>query len=142
MSKRILLFIAVSLICCNFSYAQWIEISNTKVTQQPTELGGSGIVIEYDINDPQISKDCPAYVFIRYSKDSGTTWKLLPMECLRGNGYGLVDSPGHKKNIWWGTSETSFADANQVKVRVRGIQMVRIPAGKFIMKSLPGGGYD
>jgi len=142
MTKRILLSVAVSLICCNLSYAQWIDISNTKVTQQPTELGGLAIVIEYDINDPQISKDCPAYVFIRFSKDSGTTWELLPMEYLRGNGYHLIDSPGHKKNIWWGTSETSFADANQVKVRVRGIQMVRIPAGKFIMKSLPGGGYD
>ena len=142
MPKRILLLAAVSLICCNLSYAQWIEISDTKVTQEATELGGPGIVIEYDINDPEISKDCPAYVFIRYSKDSGTTWELLPMEYLRGNGYDLVESPGHKKIVWWGTGETSFADVNQVKVRVRGIQMVRIPAGKFIMKSLPGGGYD
>ncbi len=137
-----MLLVIVSLICSNLSYAQWIEISNTKVTQETTELGGPRIVIEYDINDPEISKDCPAYVFIRYSKNSGTTWELLPMEHLRGNGYDLIESPGHKKIIWWGTGETSFADVNQVKVRVRGIQMVRIPAGKFIMKSLPGGGYD
>jgi formylglycine-generating enzyme required for sulfatase activity len=137
-----MLLVIVSLICCNFSYAQWIEISNTKVTREPTELGGPGIVIEYDISNPEISQDSPAYVFIRYSRDSGTTWELIPLEYLRGNGYGLVESPGHKKNIWWGTSETSFADMNQVKVRVRGIRMVRIPGGKFIMKSLPGGGYD
>jgi len=153
MPKRILLLVAVSLICCNLSYAQWIEISNTKVTQELTELGGPGIVIEYDINDLEISKDCPAYVFIRYSKDSGTTWDFLPMEYLRGNGYDLVESPGHKKNIWWGTSETNFrefretgeirlVDISQLKFRVRGIKMVRVPGGEFKMKSIPGGGYD
>ena len=144
---------AVSLICCNLSYSRWIEISNTKVTQELTELGGPRIVIEYDINDPEISKDCPAYVFIRYSKDSGATWEFLAMEYLRGNGYGLVEGPGHKKIIWWGTGETSFGelsetgetrivDLSQLKFRVRGIKMVRVRAGEFKMKSLPGGGYD
>ncbi|MBA7670510.1 Hercynine oxygenase [subsurface metagenome] len=153
MTRRILLLVAVFLICCNLSYSQWIGISNTKVTQEATELGGPRIVIEYDIEDLEISKDCPAYVFIRYSRDSGTTWELLPMEYLRGNGYDLIESPGRKKIIWWGTSETSFKELggigetrfvglSRLKVRVRGIQMVRIPAGKFIMKSLPGGGYD
>jgi len=113
MSKRILPLVAVSLICCNLSYSRWIEISNTKVTQELTELGGPRIVIEYDINDPEISKDCPAYVFIRYSKDSSTTWEFLAMEYLRGKGYGLVESPGHKKNVWWGTSETSFREPGE-----------------------------
>jgi len=72
------------------------------------------------------------------------------MEHLQGNGYGLVESSGHKKIIWWGTTETSFktigktdiADFNQLKFIIRGIKMVRVPAGEFKMKSLPGGGYD
>ncbi len=153
MSKRILLLMVISLTCCNLCYSQWVEISNTKITQESTELGGPRIVIEYDINDKEISKDCPAYVFIRYSKDSGTTWECPAMEHLRGNGYGLVESPGHKKIIWWGTSETSFkilgetgetriADLSHLKFQIRGIKMLRVPAGEFRMMSLPGGGYD
>lgn len=153
MSKRILLLVAVYLICCNFANSHWIEISNQKSTQEPTELGGPRIVIEYDINDKEISEDCPAYVFIRYSRDSGSSWELLSKEHLQGNGYGLVESSGHKKIIWWGTSETSFkilgetgemriADFNQLKFHVRGMKMLRVPEGEFKMKSLPGGGYD
>jgi formylglycine-generating enzyme required for sulfatase activity len=153
MPKRTLPLVLYFLICCNFCYSQWIEISNTKVTQEPTELGGPRIVIEYDINDKEISKECPAYIFIHYSRDSGTIWEFLSMEHLQGNGYGLVESSGHKKIIWWGTSETSFkilgetsemriADFSQLKFHVRGMKMLRVPAGEFIMKSLPGGGYD
>ena len=145
-----MLFLAASLVCCNFTNAKWIKINNPKATQEPTELGGPRIVIEYDINDPEISKDCPVYIFVRYSRDSGSSWEFLSTEHLQGNGYGLVESPGHKKIIWWGTSETSFkttgktdiADFNQLKFRIRGIKMVRVPAGEFEMKSLPGGGYD
>jgi len=112
------------------------------------------------------------YVFIRYSKDFGvpkrermrlgtlgTTWQgsrgghsaelsrsprsqLIPATSLKGNGYDLVEKPGHKKAIWWGTGETSLTDINQVEFRVRGIKMVRVPGGEFVMKSLPGGGRD
>ena len=153
MHKKIMLFLVASLVCCNFTNAKWIEISNTKVAQEPTELGGLRIVIEYDINDKDISKDFPAYVFVRYSRDSGSSWEFLSNEHLKGNGYSLVESPGHKKIIWWGTSETSFkilgetgemriTDFNQLKFQIRGMKMLRVPAGKFKMKSLPGGGYD
>ncbi|MFQ6034986.1 MAG: formylglycine-generating enzyme family protein [Sedimentisphaerales bacterium] len=120
----------------------WAEISNVKVSQEPTELAGPRVVIEYDINDPSISPEQPVYVFIRYSKDSGTTWQLIKPSSLRGNGYALVEKPGHKKVIWWGTGQTSFTDINKVQFRVRGIKMVRVPAGEFVMKSLPGGGRD
>ena len=150
MAKIILILAAISLICCNFANAKWREISNQKATQEQTELGGPRIVIEYDIKDEEISEDFPLYVFVRWSKDSGTTWEFLSMEHLRGNGYGLVGSPGHKKIIWWGTTETSFRESgvagmavlNKSKFIVRGIRMVRVPAGEFKMKSLPGGGYD
>jgi formylglycine-generating enzyme required for sulfatase activity len=153
MSKIILIFAASSLICCNLTHANWLEMSNQKTTQEPTELGGPRIVIEYDINDKELSKDCPAYVFIRYSRDAGSSWEFLSMEHLQGNGYGLVENPGHKKTIWWGTGETSFqvlgetsemriADFSQLKFCIRGMKMLRVPAGEFKMKSLPGGGYD
>ncbi len=141
MLHRVLLSIAIVVVCCHCSYSRWLELSNIKVRQEPTELGGPKIIIEYDIEDPNISPASPAYVFVRYSKDE-TNWQLIETDCLRGNGFDIVDKPGHKKIIWWGTDQTSFTDANQVDVRVRGIQMVRIPAGEFIMKSLPGGGRD
>jgi formylglycine-generating enzyme required for sulfatase activity len=75
------------------------------------------------------------------------------MEYLRGNGYDLVEVPGHKKIIWWGTSETSLrefsetsetglVDVSRLKFRVRGIKMLRVAGGEFRMKSIPGGGYD
>jgi len=138
---RVLFSVGIVVVCCHCSYSKWLEISNIKVRQEPTELGGPKIIIEYDIEDPNISQASPAYVFVRYSKDE-TSWQLIETDCLRGNGFDIVDKPGHKKIIWWGTDQTSFTDLIQIDVRVRGIQMVRIPAGKFIMKSLPGGGRD
>jgi len=127
---------------CHISYSKWLEISNVKIRQEPTELGGPRILIEYDIKGPKISPESPAYVFFRYSKDLGENWQLVPMSSLRGNGFDIVEKPGHKKVVWWGTGETSFSDLTDVQIRVRGIQMVRIPAGKFVVKSLPGGGHD
>ncbi len=138
---RVLLSVGIVVVCCHCSYSKWLEISNVKVRQEPTELGGPKIIIEYDIEDPNISSGSPAYVFVRYRKDE-TNWQLIETDCLRGNGFDIVDKPGHRKIIWWGTDQTSFTALNQINVRVRGIQMVCIPAGKFIMKSLPGGGRD
>jgi formylglycine-generating enzyme required for sulfatase activity len=139
---RLLLSAGAVLACCQCSYSKWLEISDVKLRQDPTELAGPKTTIEYDIKDANISPASPAYVFVRCSRDFGKTWQLLPMNSLRGNGSDIVEKPGHKKIIWWGTGQTSFIDVVQVEVRVRGIAMVRIPAGKFIMKSLPGGGRD
>jgi formylglycine-generating enzyme required for sulfatase activity len=141
MLHRVLLSLGIVAICCHCSYSKWLEISNVIVRQEPTELGGPKIIIEYDIEDPNISPASPAYVFVRYSKDE-TNWKLITTDRLRGNGFDIVDKPGHKQIIWWGTDQTSFTDAIQVDIRIRGIQMIQIPAGKFIMKSLPGEGRD
>jgi len=137
-----LLSFGIAVLCCRCSYSQWLEISNVKLRQEPTELAGPKIIIEYDVNDPNISSESPVYVFVRYSRDSGKRWQLVPVGSLHGNGFDIVEKSGHKEIVWWGTEQTSFFDANQVKVRIRGIAMARIPAGKFVMKSLPGGGKD
>ncbi len=142
MSYRSLVSISIVLMCCPYCYCQWLELSNVKLRGEQTELAGPKIIIEYDVNDPNITESSPAYVFVRYSRDSGKTWRLIPADNLQGNGFGMVERPGHKQIIWWGTEQTSFVDVNQVKVRVRGLAMARIPAGKFYMKSLPGGGRD
>jgi len=140
--RKFLLSFTIVLLLCRSSYSQWLDISNVRFRQEPTELAGPKIIIEYDINDPNISPKSPAYVFVRYSRDSGKTWQLVPMDFLRGNGFDIVEKNGHKEIVWWGTNQTSFSDANRVEVRVRGIAMARIPAGKFVMKSLPGAGRD
>jgi formylglycine-generating enzyme required for sulfatase activity len=131
----------VAALCCCCS-AQWLKITNVKLRDEHTELAGPKIVIEYDVNDPNISEASPAYVFVRYSLDSGKTWRLIPQDELEGDGSGTVERPGRRQIIWWGTEQTSFANINEVKVRVRGLAMERVPAGKFFMKSLPGGGRD
>ncbi len=140
--RKFLLSFGIAVLCCRCSYSQWLEISNVKFRQDPTELAGPKIMIEYDINDPNISPESPAYVFVRYSRDSGKSRQLIPMDSLRGNGFDIVEKPGHKEIIWWGTGQTSFADIKEVEVLVRGIAMATIPTGKFVMKSLPGAGRD
>ena len=142
MYRRVLLLTGIAMMCCNLSYSEEIKISNLNVKRQSTELGGPRIVIEYDINEPGISQDFPVYVFIRYSEDSAATWKLLPRDYLRGNGHDLINKPGHKRSVWWGPCEMDPSDPNQLKFRVRGIRMVRVPGGEFMMGSLPGGGHD
>jgi formylglycine-generating enzyme required for sulfatase activity len=142
MFNRLLVSLGAVLVCCQCCYSGWLEISNVKIRQDPTELAGPKTIIEYDIEDANISPESPAYVFVRYSSDFGKTWQLAPMDSLRGNGFDLVDKPGHKQIIWWGTSQTTFTDLSQAEIRVRAIEMAQIPAGKFTMKSLPGGGRD
>lgn len=139
---RFLVFAGTVLICCRCSYSEWVDISNVKVRQEPTELAGPKTIIEYDINDPNVSPASPAYVFVRYSSDGGKTWQLIPAASLRGNGFDIVDRPEQRQIVWWGTEQTNFTSLDEVKVRVRGVAMERIPAGKFTLKSLPGAGRD
>ena len=141
MLNKLLLSLIIIAVSCNCASSKWLEITNIKIKQEPTELGGPKTIIEYDLNNTNISPDYPAYVFIRYTKDK-SNWQLITKDSLRGNGFGIVEKPGHKKVIWWGTEQTSFTDFDKVDIRVRGIQMVRVPAGKFVMKSLPGGRRD
>ncbi|MFH1717196.1 MAG: SUMF1/EgtB/PvdO family nonheme iron enzyme [Planctomycetota bacterium] len=142
MSRRVLFIVGVAAICCRCAPANWIDISNVKIRQEPTELAGPKTIIEYDIEDQNISPASPAYVFVRYSTDSGKSWQLISVASLRGNGFDIVDKSGPRQIIWWGTEQTNFNDLDRVKIRVRGIAMARIPAGKFVLKSLPGGGRD
>ena len=64
------------------------------------------------------------------------------MEDLRGNAHGIVESGGKKKSVWWGVEEYVAASAARIQVRVRGLPMARVPGGRFVMQSVPGGGYD
>jgi len=40
MSHRILLSISIVAVLCNCACSKWLEISNLKIKQEPTELGG------------------------------------------------------------------------------------------------------
>ncbi|HPY49066.1 MAG TPA: hypothetical protein PLO68_04360 [Sedimentisphaerales bacterium] len=49
--------------------ARWLATDGVKVRLEPTELGGPKIVVEYDLKDPNVTPESPAYVFLRYSQD-------------------------------------------------------------------------
>ena len=129
-------------VCCHSGYARWLDVHDVEIKQEPTELGGPKITIEYDLTDSSLSPACPAYVFLRYSKDFGDTWQLIAPDYLQGNGFDIVEKPGHKQVIWWGLGQTGVADLGQVEVRIRAMAMAKVPGGQFVMKSLPGAGRD
>ncbi len=124
------------------AYGQWLDIANVKVSHEETKLNGPAVVIEYDLNEKSVSPQLPAYVFIRYSVDAGLTWRRLESKFLRGSGFGIVDKPGPKKCTWWGLTQTLPADADKLKIKVRAVRMATVWAGRFEMKSVPGGGHD
>jgi len=100
--RSVLLCLGLTAACCQSGYARWLEVHDVKVRQEPTELGGPRIVIEYDLQNGDVSPTSPAYVFFRYSKDFGDTWQLIPADYLQGNGFDIVEKPGHKEVAWWG----------------------------------------
>ena len=133
---------AIVLAACGGASGRWLATENVKVKLEPTEMGGPKIVVEYDLEDPNVTPESPAYVFLRYSQDFGDTWQPVPMDALRGNGFDLVEKSGHKEVFWWGTDQTAVADLGQMEIRVRAIALAKVPAGKVALKSLPGGGRD
>jgi formylglycine-generating enzyme required for sulfatase activity len=135
--RAVMIVLAVS---CG-AHAQWADISNVKIASDPTELAGPRVAIEYDLNESLVSAAHPLYVFIRYSTDNGHTWRRLEPAFLRGD-VDLVDKPGRRTCVWWGAQKMLSADIRDLRVKVRGIPMAAIPAGRFEMKSVPGGGHD
>jgi sulfatase modifying factor 1 len=122
--------------------AQWLPVTNVFADFTLSEQGGPFVTIEYDLEVPDLTPASPAFVFVRFSLDDGKTWSALPRQFLRGDGNGIVDGPGHKKLLWWGVDQFGISDAAQLKVAIRGIRMVRVPAGAFKMNLIPGGGFD
>jgi formylglycine-generating enzyme required for sulfatase activity len=142
MYRITLLSLVFILFVCTFATGQWVKLENLEIKEESAELAGPRIVMEYNLNDKTISPDHPVYVFVRTSNDFGETWNLLSPKNLRGNGYGIVEKAGPRKIFWWGTGETSFPQFEQAEFKVLGIRMCRVPAGKFVMKSIPGQGRD
>ena len=133
------LFIGIILFCTSFAHSQWLDIDNISIQSVITEEGGPVIEISYNLNDQNITRECPAYIFIRLSNDNGKTWNLIDPAFLSEEGSGIVENGGRKKILFWGSGEMAVKNP---LFRIRGIRMARIPAGKFKMKSFPAGGKD
>lgn len=142
MLKNFLIFVVILILSSSSSYSQWIDISNINIKKETTESSGSVVFIEYELNDSEISSNTPAYVFMRYSKDGGKNWNFLPMSYLKGNGHNIIETQGRKSSVWWGTEEIAFQNLDNVKFKVKGIKMISVPSGEFIMNAVPGGGHD
>jgi formylglycine-generating enzyme required for sulfatase activity len=122
--------------------AQWLPVTHENSDLASTEGAGAFIHLEYDLDVPDLTPAAPAYVFVEISLDDGKSWSLLNGQFLRGDGVGIVESPGHKKNVVWGADQLGITDMAQVDIEVRAIRMVRVPGGGFNMDLLPGGGFD
>jgi formylglycine-generating enzyme required for sulfatase activity len=120
----------------------WIDITNVVFRKEWTEYGGPRVVIEYDLNEEDVTPDTPVYIFIRYRQAKDGPWQLFTSELLEGNGHGIVNSPGHKQSYFWGGYEMAFDNFVKTDFRVRGIKMAKVPAGEFVIRTLPGGGKD
>lgn len=142
MHRRILGFLVILLSCCQMSLAQWLELSNVDVKLESNKMNGPRIVIEYDLEEPRISPDAPAYIFVRYRLEGDAVWRRVPASILRGNGFDLVKKNGRRQIIWWGVDQAGVTDLDLLELRVRGIQMIRIPQGPYVRKCLPGQGRD
>ena len=123
-------------------FASWLKISNMKVELQELEKAGHRIVISFELSESSLSERTPAYVFVRYRRSAFDSWKLLTPSDTRGDGHGIVSFPGHRRILWWGVGPITQDELDAYEIRVRAIPMVRVPAGTFSMKSIPGAGYD
>ena len=121
---------------------QAIQVDKVDWKLERTQFGGPRLAITYQLNSSEVSAQEPAYVFMRLSADSGRTWRLLYRTELVGNGHDIVNRPGKKQSVLWGTRDLGLTGIDELEVRVRGIRMVRIPAGAFDMQATPGAGYD
>jgi formylglycine-generating enzyme required for sulfatase activity len=123
------------------SIAQWLSIPEVQVRAEHTEIGGARLSITYNLADAEISDQNPAYAFVRFHTPEGG-WRLLPMTGLQGNAHGIVTTAGTKTSVWWGIEETVAPSVASIQAQVRVLPMVRVPGGRFVMKTVPGGGYD
>lgn len=124
------------------AHSQWLLIENVRMEIVETEEAGPHVAIEYDLKAPDISKESPAYVFLRYRKGDEKNWTLIDGDFLQGAGHGIVELAGKNKCAWWGISDRGISSLDQVEIRLRALAMVRAPGGQFRMKSVPSGGYD
>lgn len=123
-------------------HASWLDSSDVKVWHETTELAGPKIIIEYTLEQADITAATPAYVFIHFRKSPADDWRMLPPDALGGNGAGIVEEPGAKKVIWWGATQSTVDEVESIECRVRAVAMARIPGGTFKRRSLPGDGRD
>jgi sulfatase modifying factor 1 len=123
--------------------AQWLPVSGLSFEPAETEQNGQYLAIEYNLEVPDLSPRSPAHVFVRYSTDGGATWRLAPPAQLRGDGQEIVTAGGRRRIFWWGSAQLGLtAEGADLKLQVRALRMVRVPAGAFRANLLPGGGFD
>ncbi len=142
-TRRLSILAAVLLALVGPAAAQWLPINQLSFESAETEQNGQYLVIEYELEVPDLTPRSPAYVFVRASTDGGATWQLAPSRLLRGDGHDLVTAGGRRRIIWWGSDQLGLtAEAVDLKLQVRALRMVQVPGGAFRANLLPGGGFD
>ena len=133
------IFTGIFLLWVSVGYPQWMDITDVSIQSVITEQGGPVFEITFTLNDQNITEENPAYIFIHFSQDNGSTWNIIDLSFLSAEGIGIVESSGKKKTLFWGSGEMAIENP---AIKIRGLRMAKIPAGEFIMKSFPAGGKD
>lgn len=123
--------------------AQWLPVRQVTAFPEKSEHAGEFLMVDYDLEVPDLTEAAPAYVFLRYSTDGGAHWRLAPVRLLRGDGHGIVTAPGRRTVLLWGSDQLGLTlESTDLKVAVRAIRMARVPGGSCIVRMMPGGGFD
>ncbi len=123
-----------------------VQISDVKVSK----LKKKTREIHYKLTEPEensVSEQNPVWVFVKYSLDGGKVWQntddtefkndldpgnsksSVVNKNLTGD-VGLIDSVGDKSIVWNCGKDGTGYDGKEVLVRVRAIEMCRVPADK------------
>ena len=141
---------AVVLLLAVSADARDVNVSNIRISSINEEAQTCMVHYTLSRTNPSISEQQPVWVFVKYrlstdtdytgwqdtdntdgSDDSGTGGQIASSTVnlnLSGD-IGIVTSWGDKAIVWsWGTLGTRLARTDRVKVRVRAIEMVYVPA--------------
>ena len=125
-----------------------------------TNLTASTVDINYTLSrtTPTINSSQPVWIFVKYSKDTGTTWmdtddqsqsndwsaggqtgSSTVNQNLSGD-VGLVTSAGTKSITWtWGASGTGLSSTDLVRVRVYAVEMCHVDGNSSFEMGGDGG---
>ena len=142
MTRNMTVILLLCVVGISHAAGGWLKTSGLGYEFLESEFNGTRMLISFSLEGDGISAPTPAWVFIRFSMDEGKSWKRLNEDFITGDGYGIVKSSGPKQVSWWGLDGVDEQSKENIVLKVYAIQMARVPAGKFIMKSIPGGGYD
>ena len=121
------------------SFGQWIELDDIDIAN--SEEKGMHSSLKYNVGKEIISNENPVYIFVRYRLSDDGEWKLLPEDSAKGDGLGIIAKSGQKVIQVPLSEDLVTENVGKIEFQARGISVRKVPAGQFIMMSVPGASY-